>query len=128
PTGVDENGNNYADDKNNYNISNTWPYASNQSYTLEFYDPDKNNSAEIIVYQSSPAVKSTTYSPVFLVGSVGEMTIGDEVVQTASGLVLGQELSLTAENVGDFDHLKPGDAIKFHMNGDGRADYVEVMC
>ena len=115
-------------DKKNYSAGG-WRYADYTQYdNIEFYDPTRNNESSVLVYRLDPGTEESISSPLFVVEEVKQELIGDDVVTRASGLVVGQHLSITAEEPEVFEGLEPGDAINYQMNSNGRVKRVVVLC
>lgn len=117
----------YSNDTSKYYVGG-WSYPDYTNYNLEFYDPDINNCARIIVYNKEYSDNVTVDSPGFLVDNVYKSVSGnDEILQRVSGIIRGQNLQLTAEKTGMFDSLKRGDMIRYSMNKNGRVDGIKVL-
>lgn len=125
PTGIDENGSKYADNRDNYSVTGN-EFEDGQNYTVTLYDVDKNNRSSIVSYEKNGSDK-TLGKTVFLVDELSRVSKDGEVLQSVSGVVVGQELNVTAKDDKLFDGLTRGDLIRFHINDDGRVDAVGIV-
>ena len=126
PKGVDEKtGRNYSENKDNYYVSGN-VFVDYGTYTVSLYDVDANNCARVVTYERDASQK-TLSSTVFLINRVSYVDKDSDILQSAEGIVAGQQLTITAEDDSLFDGLKRGDLIRFHINNDGRVDDVGVV-
>lgn len=126
PKGVDEKtGRNFSENKDNYYVSGNI-FVDYGTYTVSMYDVNSNNCARIVTYERDASEKKLG-STVFLINRVAYTEKDSDILQTAEGIVAGQQLTITAEDNSLFDGLKRGDLIRFHINNDGRVDSVGVV-